>query len=61
MSLLRKGADKGNGDDQYKNIIEIRKDCERITCAPFPKDPGQSLGIQELVLKQQYFFVSATL
>jgi glycogen phosphorylase len=47
--------------DQYKNIIETRKDCEKITCAPYPKDPGQSLRIQELVLKQQYFFVSATL
>ena len=37
--------------DQYKNIIETRKDCEKITCAPYPKDPGQSLRIQELVLK----------
>lgn len=47
--------------DQYKNIIETRKECEKITCAPYPKDPGQSVRIQELVIKQQYFFVSATL
>jgi starch phosphorylase len=37
--------------DQYKNIIETRKECEKITCAPYPKDPGQSVRIQELVIK----------
>ena len=46
--------------DHYRNIIEIRKECEKITCAPFPKDPNQSPKIQELVLKQQFFFVSAS-
>jgi hypothetical protein len=25
--------------DQYRNIIEIRKEIEKITCAPYPKDP----------------------
>ena len=24
--------------DHYRNIIEIRKECEKITCAPYPKD-----------------------
>lgn len=55
---------KGTSDqavDEYRNIIETRKECEKITCAPYPKDPGQSDRIQELVIKQQYFFVSATL
>lgn len=47
--------------DHYKNIIEMRKECEKITCAPYPKDPSQPMNIQELVLKQQFFFVSATL
>lgn len=47
--------------DHYRNIIEIRKECEKITCAPFQKDPSQPAKIQELVLKQQFFFVSATL
>lgn len=28
--------------DHYRNIIEIRKECEKITCAPYPKDPNQS-------------------
>mmetsp|Transcript_10057 Transcript_10057/g.16946 ORF Transcript_10057/g.16946 Transcript_10057/m.16946 type:complete len:303 (-) Transcript_10057:1359-2267(-) len=32
-----------------------------ITCAPFPKDGVQSPKIQEMVIRQQYFFVSATL
>jgi len=40
-----------SGDDPYKNIIEIRKECEKITCAPYPKVPQQSLKTQELVLK----------
>jgi len=48
-------------EDHYKNIIEMRKECEKITCVPYPKDPGQPLSIQELSLKQQYFYVSATL
>lgn len=26
--------------DQYKNIIQIRKQCEKIICAPYPKDPN---------------------
>ena len=26
--------------DHYRNIIEIRKECEKITCAPYPKDPS---------------------
>lgn len=38
--------------DHYRNIIEIRKECEKITCAPYQKDPSQSAKIQELVLKQ---------
>jgi starch phosphorylase len=54
-------GEKQQSEDQYKNIIDTRKECEKITCAPYPKDPGQSLRIQELVIKQQYFFVSATL
>jgi hypothetical protein len=37
--------------DIYKNIIEMRKECEKLTCAPFPKDPDQPLPIQELSLK----------
>ena len=52
---------QGRNQDQYKNIIEARKECEKITCAPYPKDPNQSIRIQELVIRQQYFFVAATL
>ena len=39
----------------------MRKECQIITCVPFPKDGSQPDRIQELVLKQQFFFVSATL
>lgn len=51
VNLLMKGANQGNEHDAYKNIMDIRKECERITCSPFPKNPEQSLGIQELVIK----------
>ena len=43
---------QGHHQDQYKNIIEARKECEKITCAPYPKDPNQSIRIQELVIRQ---------
>jgi len=35
---------------RFKDIIQIRKDCEKITCVPYPKDSQQSLKIQELVI-----------
>ena len=41
--------------------MQIRKECEKITCVPFPKDPNQSARTQEFLIKQQYFFVSATI
>ena len=31
-----------NQDDKLGNIIQIRKDCEKLTCVPYPKDPDQS-------------------
>ena len=45
ISLLenKRNANLNAFDDPYKDIIEIRKECEKITCAPYPKDPRQSL------------------
>ena len=51
----------GAMDDQHADIIETRKECEKITCVPYPRDRNQSKKIQELVIKQQYFFMAATL
>lgn len=45
----------------FKDIIQIRKFCEKITCVPYPKDSDQPLKIQELVIMQQHFFTAATL
>lgn len=45
----------------FKDIIDIRKYCEKITCVPYPKESDQPLKIQELVIMQQHFFMAATL
>ena len=34
-----------SGNDHYKDIIGIRKECEKITCAPLPKSPDQTDAI----------------
>ena len=36
---------QGRHQDQYKNIIEARKECEKITCAPYPVDTHNTLDV----------------
>lgn len=48
-------------EHRFQDIIQIRKNCEKITCVPYPKDSSQPKKIQELVIQQQHFFMAATL
>jgi starch phosphorylase len=47
---LRNVRAASGSEHRFKDIIQIRKNCEKITCVPYPKDSSQPLKIQELVI-----------
>lgn len=47
---LRNVRTTSKSKHRFKDIIQIRKNCEKITCVPYPKDSSQPLKIQELVI-----------
>jgi len=47
--------------DEFVNLVEARQRAERITSVLYPKEERNLEDVQELIIKQQYFFCAATI